>query len=71
MLLVLRMELGYSQPKVAELDSLLAAEDAEKDIRKLRESVTAYELALQRQAELQLQQRLSEEQASLSRQRQH
>jgi len=66
------MELGYSQPKVAELDSLLAAEDAEKDIRKLRESVTAYELALQRQAELQLQQqRLSEEQASLSRQRQH
>lgn len=68
----LRMELGYRHPRVAELDSLLAAEDSDRDISKLRESVTTYEFALKRQAELQLQkQRLDEEQASLSRQPQH
>ncbi len=52
----IRMELGYSEPKIAELDSLFSSEDTSDSIRQLRHQVTNYELAIQRQAELALQQ---------------
>ncbi|WP_235304083.1 hypothetical protein [Porphyromonas macacae] len=69
---ILRMELGYTQPNIASLDSLFSAEDSDDSIRKLRSRVTNYELAIERQAELQLQQqRLSQEQESLTQQLQH
>lgn len=68
----IRMELGQSEPKIAELDSLFSADGSDESIRRLRIRVTNYELAIQRQAELQLQQqRLSQEQESLTQQLQH
>lgn len=64
----IRMELGQSEPKIAELDSLFSTEGADDSIRKLRSRVTNYELAIQRQAELQLkQQRLMKEQAEIQK----
>ena len=69
---ILRMELGYTQPNIASLDSLFSSEDSSDSIRKLRSRVTNYELAVERQAELQLQQqRLSQEQESLTQQLKH
>lgn len=63
---ILRMELGYTQPNIASLDSLFSAEDSDDSIRKLRSRVTNYELAIERQAELQLQQqRINEEQEAI------
>lgn len=63
----IRMELGQSEPKIAELDSLFSSEDSDESIHKLRSRFTNYELALQRQAELLLQQqRITQEQESLS-----
>ncbi|WP_373723083.1 MULTISPECIES: hypothetical protein [Bacteroidales] len=68
----IRMELGQNEPKIAELDSLFSSEDSNDSIRKLRSRITNYELAIQRQAELRLQQeRLNEEQTSLTRQLLH
>ncbi len=68
----IRMELGQSELKIAELDSLFSSEDSNDSIRKLRSRITNYELAIQRQAELRLQQeRLNEEQTSLTRQLLH
>ena len=68
----IRMELGAREPSIAQLDSLFSAKDTEDSIARLRTRVLNYEQALERQAELLLQQqRLSEEQASLSRQLQH
>ncbi len=65
----IRMELGYSEPKIAELDSLFSSENSDDSIRKLRSRITNYELAIQRQAELRLQQeRLSQEQETLTQQ---
>ncbi|WP_455514103.1 hypothetical protein [Porphyromonas sp.] len=64
----LRMELGYNAPSVTRLDSLFSAEGegATDSLRTLRQRVASYERAIQRQAELQLQQqRLTEEQAAL------
>ena len=69
---ILRMELGYTQPNIASLDSLFSAKETEDSIARLRTRVLNYEQALERQADLLLkQQRLSEEQASLSCQLQH
>ena len=69
---ILRMEQGYSNPTIAHLDSLFSSESSSDTIRELRHQVSNYELAIQRQAELALQQqRLTEEQTSLSRQLQH
>lgn len=66
---IIRMELGQRETKIAQLDSLFSAEDSHDSISKLRSRVYNYELAIQRQAELALQQqRLTEEQISLSRQ---
>lgn len=63
---ILRMELGYTQPNIANLDSLFSAEDSDENIRKLRSRVMNYELAIERQAELHLQhQRLSQEQGAI------
>ena len=61
--------LRYRAPSVARLDSLFSAEGegAADSLRTLRQRVASYERAVQRQAELQLQQqRLTEEQAALS-----
>lgn len=64
---ILRMEIGYKQPNIASLDSLFSVEDSDDSIRKLRSRATNYELAIQRQAELQFQQqRLSQEQEALT-----
>ena len=66
---ILRMEQGYTHPNIASLDSLFSGEDSAKSFRKLRSRVTNYELAIQRQAELLLQQeRLSKEQEALAQQ---
>ncbi|WP_373841164.1 hypothetical protein [Bacteroides heparinolyticus] len=60
------MELGQSEPKITELDSLFSSEDSNDSIRRLRSRITNYELAIQRQAELHLQQqRINEEQEQL------
>ena len=60
---ILRMEQGYNSPTIAHLDSLFSYEDSSDSIRQLRHQVTNYELAIQRQAELAIQQqRLTEEQ---------
>lgn len=60
---ILRMEQGYSNPTIAHLDSLFSSESSSDTIRELRHQVSNYELAIQRQAELALQQqRLTEEQ---------
>ena len=62
----IRMELGQSEPKIAELDSLFSSEDSDDSIRRLRSRITNYELAIRRQAELQLQQqRITEEQEAI------
>ena len=64
---ILRMEIGYKQPNIASLDSLFSVEDSDDNIRKLRSRATNYELAIQRQAELQFQQQhLSQEQEALT-----
>lgn len=69
---ILRMELGYTQPNIASLDSLFSTEDSDDSICKLRSRVTNYELAVKRQVELHLQQqRLSQEQEALSQQLKH
>ena len=69
---ILRMKLDYTQPNIASLDSLFSAEDSDDSIRKFRSRVTNYELAVERQAELHLQQqRLSQEQEALSQQLKH
>ncbi|WP_235316465.1 hypothetical protein [Porphyromonas macacae] len=69
---ILRMELGYTQPNISSLDSLFSSEDSDDSIRKLRSRVINYELAIERQAELQLQQqRLSQEQEALTQQLKH
>ena len=69
---ILRMELGYTQPNIANLANLFSSEDSSDSIRKLRSRVTNHELAIERQAELQLQQQLLfEEQESLSQQLKH
>lgn len=68
----IRMELGQSEPKITELDNLFSSEDSDDSIRRLCSRVTNYELAIQRQAELQLrQQQLSEEQEALTQQLKH
>lgn len=60
---ILRMEQGYSNPTIAHLDSLFSSESSSDTIRELRHQVSNYELAIQRQAELAMQQqRLIEEQ---------
>ncbi|KGN75274.1 hypothetical protein HQ40_06320 [Porphyromonas gulae] len=62
----IRMELGYNEPRIAELDSLFSSENSDDSIRRLRSRITNYELAIQRQAELQLQQRrINEEQEAI------
>lgn len=62
----IRMELGQSEPKIAELDSLFSSENSDDSIRRLRSRITSYELAIQRQAELHLQQqRINEEQEAI------
>lgn len=61
-----RMELGQSEPKIAELDSLFSSEDSDDSIRRLRSRITNYELVVERQAELHLQQqRINEEQEAI------
>lgn len=66
---VLRMEQGFNSPTIAQLDSLFSSEDSADAIHQFRNKVSNYEHAIQRQAELTLQQqRLTEEQTSLSHQ---
>lgn len=66
------MELGQSEPKIAELDSLFSSEDSDDSTRRLRIRVTNYELTIKRQAELQLQQqRINEEKEVLIQQLKH
>ena len=66
---ILRMEQDYNSPTITLLDSLFSSEDSSDSIRQLRHQVSNYELAIQRQAELALQQqRITEEQTSLSHQ---
>ena len=66
---ILRMEQGYNNPTITHLDNLFSSESSSDSIRELLHQVSNYELAIQRQAELALQQqRLTEEQTSLSRQ---
>ena len=61
---ILRMELGYTQPNIANLGNLFSSADSSDSIRKLRSRVTNYELAVERQADLLLQQqRITQEQA--------
>lgn len=48
--------LGKSELNIAELDSLFSSESSEDSIGRLRSRVTNYELAVECQAELQLQQ---------------
>ena len=60
---ILRMEQGYNNPTITHLDNLFSSESSSDSIRELRHQVSNYELAIQRQAELALQQqRLTEEQ---------
>lgn len=66
---ILRMEQGYNSPTIAHLNSLFSSENSSDSIHQLRHQVSNYELAIQRQAELAIQQqRLTEEQTLLSRQ---
>jgi hypothetical protein len=65
---ILRMEQGYNSPTITHLDSLFSSEDSSESIRQLRHQVANYELAIQRQAELTIQQqRLIREQETLSK----
>lgn len=60
---ILRMEQGYNNPTITHLDNLFSSESSSDSIRELRHQVSNYELAIQRQAEFDLQQqRLTEEQ---------
>lgn len=60
---ILRMEQGYNSPTITHLDSLFSSESSSDSIRQRRHQVINYELAIQRQAELAIQQqRLTEEQ---------
>ena len=60
---ILRMEQGYNNPTITHLDNLFSSESSSDSIHELRHQVSNYELAIQRQAELALQQqRLTEEQ---------
>ena len=60
---ILRMEQGYNNPIIAHLDSLFSSESSSDSIRYLHHQVSNYELAIQRQAELAIQQqRITEEQ---------
>lgn len=69
---ILRMEQGYNSPTIAHLDSLFSSESSSDTIRELRHQVTNYELAIQRQAELALQQqRITQEQEDLIQQLQY
>ena len=64
---IIRMEQGYNSPTIAHLDSLFSSEDSSDSIHQLRHQVSNYELAVQRQAELQIkQQQLSKEWAEIS-----
>ena len=64
---ILRMEQGYNSPTIAHLDSLFSSEIFSDSISRLRHQVSNYELAVQRQAELQIkQQQLSKEWAEIS-----
>ena len=64
---ILRMEQGCNSPTIFHLDSLFSSESSSDAIRQLQHQVTNYELAIQRQGELDLQQqRITEEQTSLS-----
>ncbi|KGN71574.1 hypothetical protein [Porphyromonas sp. COT-239 OH1446] len=66
---IIRMEQGYNSPTIAHLDSLFSSEDSSDSIHQLRHQVSNYELAIERQAELHLQQqRLSQEQEALTQQ---
>lgn len=69
---ILRMEHSVSNTTFAQLDSIFETHHSEAQIKQLKERVINYELAVKRQAELAIQQqRLSEEQTSLSLQLQH
>ena len=60
---ILRMEQGCNSPTIAHLDSLFSSESSSDTIRQLQLQVTNYELAIQHQGELDLQQqRIMEEQ---------
>lgn len=64
---IIRMEQGYNSPTIAHLDSLFSSEDSSDSIHQLRHQVSNYELAIERQAELQIkQQQLSKEWAEIS-----
>ncbi|WP_462346955.1 hypothetical protein [Alloprevotella tannerae] len=64
---IIRMEQGYNSPTIVHLDSLFSSEDSSDSIHQLRHQVSNYELAVQRQAELQIkQQQLSKEWAEIS-----
>lgn len=66
---IIRMEQGYNSPIIAHLDSLFSSEDSSDSIHQLRHQVSNYELAIERQAELHLQQqRLSLEKEALTQQ---
>lgn len=66
---IIRMEQGYNSPIIAHLDSLFSSEDSSDSIHQLRHQVSNYELAIERQAELHLQQqRLSQEKEALTQQ---
>ena len=66
---ILRMEQGRNSPTISHLDSLFSSESSSDAIQQLQLQVTNYELAIQRQGELDLQQqRITEEQTSLSNQ---
>ncbi len=49
---ILQIELGYTQPNIVSLNSLLSSEDFSDSICKLRSRVKNYELVVERQAEL-------------------
>ncbi|WP_256822412.1 hypothetical protein [Porphyromonas gingivalis] len=64
----IRMELGAREPSIGQLDSLFSAKDSEDSIGRLRTRVFNYEQALERQADLLLQQqRITQEQAKVQK----
>ena len=66
---ILRMEQGCNSPTITHLDSRFSSEGSSDAIRQLQLQVTNYELATQRQGELDLQQQqIMEEQTSISNQ---
>lgn len=69
---ILRMEHSVSNPAFAQLDSIFETHRSNEAIATLEKRVINHEKAVQRQAELAIQQqRLTEEQTSLSHQLQH